>query len=70
MKTPEEWARLAWCKLSLGNIATPATDYKETDAVARPVNFDAVVAEMAPFFGQAMEEAVEDALSGLHAADV
>ncbi len=57
MKTPHEYARLAWAKLSLGNIATPAVDYKETGAVARPANFEAVVKELEPFFVEAVAEA-------------
>lgn len=53
-KSPEGFARRAWCKLSLGNIATPALDWKETGCVARPANFDEVVRELTPFFEQAM----------------
>ncbi len=56
LKSAEQYAREAWCKLSLGNIATPATDHRETGAVARPANFEAVVKELEPFFAEARRE--------------
>lgn len=47
MKTPEQYAKEAWCKLSLGNIA-------------RPANFDQTVRELTPYFEQAVAEARAD----------
>ncbi len=44
--TPEWYARRAWTKISLGNIA-------------RPANGDEVVREMAPFFKEAMDASAE-----------
>ncbi len=62
MKTADQYAREAWCKLSLGNIATPALDYKETGAIARPANFDEVVRELAPYFQEAIEATIEECI--------